>query len=81
MIVSLVVSKFGSVQFFEHFGRTANGTNGPVQSKWPNLELNHRFGSKSGPVLVSGRSNAEPNGLCSRKHKFIANFIIYTTYA
>jgi len=70
----------GSVRFFGHFGRTMNGTDGPVQSNWPNSELNLRFGSKGGPVLVSLRSNAEPNGLYSKKHKFIAKIIIYATY-
>jgi len=77
---AIVVSKSGSVRFFGHFGRTVNGTDGPVQSHWPNSELNLRFGSKGGPVQVLLRSNAEPNGLCSKKYEFIAKFVIYTTH-
>ena len=73
----LVVSKSGSVQFFECFGRTMNATDGPVHANWVNLELNHRFGSKCSPVPVLWCLNSEPNRVSPKWNEIYCLHCLY----
>jgi len=48
----VVLPRFGSVRFFDHFGRTMNLTDGSVQANLVNPKLDLWFSSQGGPVPV-----------------------------
>jgi len=62
-----VLPRFGSVRFFDHFGRTMNLTDGSVQANLVNPKLDLRFGSQGGPVPVQQHPNSEPNHIYLKK--------------
>ena len=66
----IVMPRFGSVRFFDHFGRTLNLTNSSVQANLVNPEPNLRFGSKGSSVQVQQWLNPEPNQNYFKKRFF-----------
>jgi hypothetical protein len=72
----LVLPRFGSVRFSDHFGRTENLTNSSVQAVSVNPEPDLRFGSEGGLVPVLLWLNSEPNRIYLKKINLFINIFI-----
>ena len=67
VLQKLVLPRFGSVRFFDHFGRTMNLTNGSVQANLVNPKPDLWFSSQGGPVPVQQHPNSGPNHIYLKK--------------
>jgi len=62
-----VLPRFGSVWFFDCFGRTMNLPDGSLQANLVNPKLDLQFGSQGGPVPVQQHPNSGLNHIYLKK--------------